>query len=155
MPTSLTKTDLQKALSGLATKKDLDGTKNVLDKKISDAINGLATKKDLDGTKKDLDRKIKEAVKDLPTKMDVNNMIDENFADFRLALNKDLEKFATKEDLERFATKEDVEEIVGKSKTELTSYIHEVADTIIDAFDSSYSEHLSKHHSKITIASIQ
>lgn len=146
MSTSFTKTDLQKALSGLATKKDLDGTKNVLDKKISDAINGLATKKDLDGTKKDLERKIKEAVKDLPTKMDVNNMIDENFADFRLALNKDLEKFATRED---------VEEIVGKSKHELTNYIHEVADTIIDAFDSSYSEHLSKHHSKITIASIQ
>ncbi len=121
MSTSLTKTDLQKALSGLATKKDLDGTK------------------------KDLDRKIKEAVKNLPTKMDVNNMIDENFAGFRLALNKDLEKFATKED---------VEEIVGKSKTELTSYIHEVADTIVSAFDDTYSEHLSKHHSKISIATI-
>jgi len=95
MPTSLTKSDLQKALSGLATKRDLDGTR------------------------KDLDKKISDAVKNLPTKMDVNNMIDENFADFRLALNKDLEKFATRED---------VEEIVGK-------------------FDDSYSEHLSKHHS--------
>lgn len=107
MSTSLTKTDLQKALSGLATKQDID------------------------------------------------NKMDEALAEFRMSLNKDFEKFATKEDLEKFATKEDVEKIVGKSKTELTSYIHEVADTIIDAFDSSYSEHLSKHHSKISIASIQ
>lgn len=102
MSISLTKTDLQKALSGLATKKDLD------------------------------------------------NKIDEALAEFRMSLNKDFEKFTTKEDLEKLATKDDMANL----KTDLTDYIHEVADTIIDAFDNSYSKHLSKHHSKISVTTI-
>ena len=70
--------------------------------------------------------------------------LDEALVNFRLSLNKDMLKFATKVDLEEFATKKDLENL----KTELKEYIHEVADQIVNGFSDTMKEHVQVYHGK-------
>lgn len=95
----------------------------------------------------------------MKTKVLTREYLDEALANFRLSLNKDMLKFATKDDVEEIvkeqlleqgvATRKDLENL----KTELKDYVHEVADQIVGGFDATMTEHLTVYHSKSAPAS--
>lgn len=103
------------------------------------------TKKDLQDITKAIGAVIDK--KNLATKSFTREYLDEVLANFRLSLNKDMSKFATKVDLEEFATKKDLQSL----KTELKEYIHEVGDQIVNGFSDTMEEHLQLYHDKVLI----
>ncbi len=70
------------------------------------------------------------------------DQLTEALADFRMSLNKDMERFATKEDLTNLATKKDLEEMEARQN----QYLSAASNDIVDAIDETNKQHLVKYH---------
>lgn len=112
------------------------------------------TKKDLQDVSKTIGEVIDK--RKLTTRSFTREYLDEALANFRLSLNQDLIKLATKQEVEEIvkdqlleqgiATKHDL----GSLKQELVDYIHEVAEQIVDGFDATMKEHVGAYHGQKT-----